>query len=644
MNDRIKAQLLWQSTKGFRPQLAVAIGAMSIGYIFMFGVPLVMKFAIDIIGAVGTDANNVVPAWLASLVASIFSYNLALGDAGPSTGSAPSPSGILPYLILSALAILCLTIMAGLFLYIRGRSMAFASEGIIRSLRDRVYTHIEHLPSRYHDEADTGDLVQRCTSDMETIRVFLSGQVIEISRAILMLIVVLPILFSLDVNMAWLSLTVMPLLFASAIIFFRKVKALFQIVDEAEASLTTVLQENLTGIRVVRAFAQQQFEIDKFARENAQFRNHNTQLIGILGIYYGFSDLLCLGQIGLILLVGAQWVLTGDLTVGTLFAFLTYESMIIWPIRHMGRVLTDSGKAIVSMGRLSEILLEPVESQNEDDPGKRLTGKIEVNGLTFGFEPKSNVLNDMTFTVEAGQTLALLGPPGSGKSTLAQLLMRLYDYNHGSVALDDIELKSLARKYVRAQISIVLQEPFLYSASIGGNLQVGRMDATQAEIVEAAKQACIHESILEFPRGYDSQVGERGVTLSGGQRQRMALARALLKKPPILILDDALSAVDTDTESKILSTLKAQRNTQTTIIIAHRLSTVMHADKILVFEAGHIVQEGTHETLSQQPGVYRNLCAIQGNLQQQLEQDIDHTDAASVPEPGQHATREMTDV
>ena len=250
----------------------------------------------------------------------------------------------------------------------------------------------------------------------------------------------------------------------------------------------------------------------------------------------------------------------------------------------------------------------------------------------------------MTFTVEAGQTLALLGPPGSGKSTLAQLLMRLYDYNHGSVALDDIELASLARKYVRAQISIVLQEPFLYSASIGGNLQVGRMDATQAEIIEAAKQACIHESILEFPRGYDSQVGERGVTLSGGQRQRMALARALLKKPPILILDDALSAVDTDTESKILSTLKGQRNTQTTIIIAHRLSTVMHADKILMFEAGHIVQEGTHETLSQQPGIYRNLCAIQGNLQQQLEQDIDHTDAASVSEPGQDATREVTDV
>mgnify|MGYP001573762191 FL=1 len=641
MNDRTKAQLLWQSTKGFRPQLAIAIGAMSLGYIFMFGVPLVMKFAIDMIGAIGADSNDfAVPGWVEFVVASIFSD----GKTPEASAFAASPANILPYLVLCAIAIVCLTMMAGLFLYIRGRSMAFASEGIIRSLRDRVYTHIEHLPSRYHDEADTGDLVQRCTSDMETIRVFLSGQIIEISRAILMLIVVLPILFSLDTNMAWLSLAVMPLLFISAIIFFRKVKALFQVVDEAEASLTTVLQENLTGIRVVRAFAQQQFEINKFASENAQFRDHNTRLIGLLGIYYGFSDLLCLGQIGLILLVGAQWVLTGDLTVGTLFAFLTYESMIIWPIRHMGRVLTDSGKAIVSMGRLSEILLEPVESQNEDDPGKRLTGRIEVRDLSYGFETENNVLNDMTFSVEAGQTLALLGPPGSGKSTLAQLLMRLYDYKHGSIALDDIELMSLARKYVRAQISIVLQEPFLYSASIGGNLQVGRMDATQAEIIEAAQQAAIHESILAFPRGYDSQVGERGVTLSGGQRQRIALARALLKKPPILILDDALSAVDTDTESKILQTLKAQRNTQTTIIIAHRLSTVMHADKILMLEAGHIVQEGTHETLSQQPGIYRNLCTIQGNLQQQLEQDIDHSSDTEATGAGRSNRRETTDV
>ena len=622
MNDRTKAHLLWQCTQGFRLRLVLAIAAMAFGYVFMFGVPLVMKFAID---TIANDGNLAVPEWISLISTAVFPATFS----SSTTAFVGKNSAILPYLVLCAITIIALTMIAGLFLYIRGRYVAFAAEGIVRRLRDRIYSHIEHLPGRFHDQADTGDLVQRCTSDMETVRVFLSGQVIEISRAILMLIVVLPILFWLDVDMAWLSLTVMPLLLVAAVVFFRKVKNLFQIVDEAEASLTTVLQENLTGIRVVRAFAQQPFEIDKFAHENAAFRDHNTRLIGVLGIYYAFSDLLCLGQIGLILMVGAAWVLDGDISVGSLFAFLTYESMIIWPIRHMGRVLTDSGKAIVSMGRLSEILLEPIESQNESDPGRRLDGKIQVSALIFGYEPEKPVLNKLNFTVEPGQTLALLGPPGSGKSTLVQLLMRLYDYETGSIRLDNMELSQLARKYVRAQISIVLQEPFLYSASIGSNLLVGRIDADQTEVIEAAKQACIHESILEFPRGYDSMVGERGVTLSGGQRQRIALARALLKKPPILILDDALSAVDTDTEAKILQTLKEARGPQTTIIIAHRLSTVMHADKILMLDAGQVVQEGTHESLSSRPGVYRNLCVIQGNIQAQLEQDVDQASSSN---------------
>jgi ATP-binding cassette subfamily B protein len=260
----------------FNP-ITLAILAMAVGYTFMFGVPLIMKLAIDTIGEID---NIVVPGWVALISANLLPAKLFTGLTDISTSS----SKVLPYLILCALGIVSLTLIAGLFLYVRGRYMAFAAEGIIRSLRDRVYSHIEHLPSQYHDQADTGDLVQRCTSDMETIRVFLSGQVIEISRAILMLLVVLPILFSLDTKMVWLSLVAMPLLFGSAIIFFRKVKTRFQVVDEAEASLTSVLQENLTGIRVVRAFAQQQFEIDKFAHKNVQFRDHNTRLIGLLGI------------------------------------------------------------------------------------------------------------------------------------------------------------------------------------------------------------------------------------------------------------------------------------------------------------------------------------------------------------------------
>ena len=288
----------------------------------------------------------------------------------------------------------------------------------------------------YHDRADTGDLLQRCSSDMETVRVFLAGQIVEISRAIIMLLVVLPILFYLNVNMAWLSLAAMPILVTTAVLFFRKVQSLFLTVDESEARMTTVLQENLTGIRVVRAFARQDYEIGKFGEKNAEFRDLNQRLIQMLGLYYGMSDMLCLGQIGLLLIVGASWVVQGDISVGTLFAFITYESMIIWPIRHMGRVLQDSGKAMVSMGRIAEVLAEPVESQNERDPDAPLQGRIQVEDLHFGFSPERPVLTDVSFEIAPGQTLALLGPPGSGKSTVVQLLMRLYDYERGSIRLD----------------------------------------------------------------------------------------------------------------------------------------------------------------------------------------------------------------
>lgn len=608
MNDKKKARLLWQLTEGYRLTFSMAIFAMAVGYVFMFGVPLAAKFAIDAIEQGDAWQAPAGVAWSAGL--------LTFGD---SFGGEP---GLLEYLLLAAFATIALTIVAGACLYVRGRFTAVASEGIVRRLRDRIYSHLEHLASTYHDKADTGDLLQRCSSDMETVRVFLAGQIIEISRAILMLIVVLPILFSLDVDMAWLSLASMPFLFVFAVIFFRKVKALFLEVDESEARMTTVLQENLTGIRVVRAFARQDFEIDKFADKNGEFRDYNQRLIGLLGLYYGMSDLICLGQIGLLLIFGAIWAIDGSLTVGTLFAFITYESMIIWPIRHMGRVLTDSGKAIVSMGRIAEVLAEPMESQNETDPGKRLEGHIEFSNVHFAFDAGKPVLDDVSFDIEPGQTLALLGPPGSGKSTITQILMRLYDYGAGSIRLDEFELRDLARKFVRSQISIVLQEPFLYSASIIANLRVGRVDATMEEVIEAAKEACIHDSIERFPRGYNSMVGERGVTLSGGQRQRLALARALLKRPPILILDDALSAVDTDTESTILEALKHTRARQTTLIVAHRLSTVMHADKILVLNEGQIVQEGTHQQLSAQDGIYRHLCQIQGAIQDQIEADL----------------------
>ncbi|MFT5098387.1 MAG: ATP-binding cassette subfamily B protein [Planctomycetaceae bacterium] len=606
MDGRGKAKLLWQVSAGYRLVFLAAIVSMAVGYLFMFGVPLLARLAIDVITS---PEQLTLPAWFAALAPSI-----------------SLTSNNLPILLHAALLTVLLTGIAGICLYFRGRYIALASEGIVRQLRDRIYSHLEHLPSRYHDKADTGDLVQRCSSDMETVRVFLAGQVIEISRTILMLIIVLPILFSLDTNMAWLSLSTMPILFIFAVIFFQRVKSLFLEVDESEARMTTVLQENLTGIRVVRAFARQEFEADKFAERNRDFRDQNTRLIKLLGVYYGLSDLICLGQICLLLVAGAFSVVEENLTIGTLFAFLTYVSMIIWPIRHMGRVLTDSGKAIVSIGRLSEVLFEPIETQHESEPRGRLNGDIVFQDLCFAYEPAKPILRNVNFSVAAGQTIAILGAPGSGKSTIAQLLMRLYDYDQGSIQLDGHELSELKRKYVRTQISIVLQEAFLYSASIGENLRVGKIDAGTDEIEQAARDADIHESILRFPKGYDSMVGERGVTLSGGQRQRLALARALLKKPPILILDDALSAVDTDTEATILAALKERRQSQTTIIVAHRLSTVMHADQIIVLADGKVAQSGDHASLAKVPGIYMQLCEIQGAIQQQLEVDIFEAD------------------
>ncbi len=606
MNDISKAKILWRTTKGFRATFLIAIAAMGIGYLFMFGVPWVTRLAIDEI--LDLDGYSS-PAWLVT------------GLTALSGGDTP---GLMTYLLAAAAATVILTVIFGALVYVRGRCMAVASEGIVRRLRETLFTHLEHLPSRFHDRADTGDLVQRCTSDLETVRVFLSGQVIEISRAILMLLVVTPILFSMDTRMAWLSLVIMPPLTIAAFLFFGRVKNLFTVVDESEAEMTTVLQENLTGIRVVRAFARQEFEIDKFAVKAGQFRDNNKKLMASLGLYYSFSDIVCLGQIGLLLLVGATWVIDGSLTIGTLFAFITYESMIIWPIRHMGRVLTDSGKAIVAIGRISEILSEPAESEGALNPGHRIDGSVEFDQVHFAFDPGNPVLSSVSFRIEPGQTLAILGPPGGGKSTITQLLLRLYDYEEGKVLLGGFPLNEMNRKFVRSQISIVLQEPFLFSATIAENLSIGRVDATREEIVQATTDACIHDSILTFPNGYDSHVGERGVTLSGGQRQRIALARALLKDPPILILDDSLSAVDTDTEARILAALKKRRRDSTTIIIAHRLSSVMHADKIIVLGDGSVAQEGTHDSLRQVQGSYQQLCEIQGAIQQQIEQDTHH--------------------
>ncbi len=584
---------------------------MGVGIAFSFGIPLVTQAVIDgPLSESGPVSSQLEVAWSTAWLSSV-SERFGLAREGQ--------------LGLAAGLILALATLSGACLYLRGRLSAVASEGIVLRIREAVFGHLAELPCSYHDEAETGDLVQRCTSDVETLRAFLATQVVEIGRAILLIGISAPILFQLNVPLAWLSFALMPIIVGFAFLFFRKIQTTFRRMDEAEGRMTTVLQENLTAVRVVRAFARQDFEVQKFGERNAEFRDLHTRFIRLLGVYWSTSDLLCLAQIGLVLIAGGLFASRGELTVGTLAAFLEYEIMTLWPVRQLGRVLSETGKAVVSTGRLREVLDAEPESHLDPRPGESpppLRGALRVRDLTFSFGEGAPALAGIDFDLEAGQTLALIGPPGSGKTALVQLLLRLYDYSDGSIRIDGHELGDLPRRHVRSHFGVVLQEPFLYSKTVRANLALGSPSASEEELFESATAAAIHDAILEFDEGYETLVGERGVTLSGGQRQRLAIARALLLDSPILVLDDALSAVDTETETRILDALERRRGKRTTILIAHRLSSVVHADTLLVLDGGRIVQSGAHEELIAQPGPYRRLWEIQGALEDDLRSDL----------------------
>ncbi len=606
-----QVQVIWSIMRGHRLRYLLALGCLVLATVINFGVPLVGSATIDY-----AVSNAAVGAGTPRLIALVLRL---LGGAG----------NLRAHLWLCPVAMVALSAVSGLFSYLKGWQASLASDGIARQLKERLYDHLGHLPAVYHDRTDTGDLVQRCTSDVETARQFLATQVMEIGNAAILAGAAFPLLLSLNVPLALVSFVLIPPIVVYGYVYFMKVKHVFKAVDEAEGALTAIIQENLTGTRVVRAFARQEFERAKFAGPNALYRDRSIHMLRMMSWYWSISDLVALAQIGLVLLVGAHWVVEGRLSVGMLFAFLSYLAIMLWPIRQMGRILTDLGKTSVALNRIREVLAVEREvdppSPSYSPPDGPLRGAIAVNNLRFSHAGQAagtgGALNGISFSVAPGETLAILGPSGAGKSTLIHLLLRLYDYSEGSVRLDGRELSALPRKWVRSQIGVVMQEPFLFSKSLRDNLRLGQGSAADHDIESAARAACIHDTILSFDQGYDTLVGERGITLSGGQRQRVAIARAVLRRPPILVLDDAMSAVDGETESVILDALRERHGRATTLVIAHRLSTLAHADRIIAIDGGRIVQTGTHAELASQPGLYRRLWEIQTRTETDLSRE-----------------------
>lgn len=579
----MKRNNLWFFTYGYRRLYVAAFLLTALATAFAYATPLLIGFAIDHVIA-----------------------------KKPTTWYQLQEFFIHHGLWIVAASLICFAIAEGILNYMRSHCAQRAAEGIVRGLREKLYDHIQHLRCTYHNTNETGDLVQRSTSDVETVRRFLAMHVPEIARSGIMVIVVIPIMLSLNITMTMIAVIAVPIIFVFAVVFFRKMQQAFQITDEAEASMTTTIQENLTASRVVRAFARKNYEIEKFAQKNATYRDRHYRVIRLIAWYWAISDFICLLQIATILVFGSVWTVAGHISLGVFVAFVTYETMLLWPIRHMGRILADFGKTTVAAQRIAQVLDEAQEQGGRTDvivPD----GDVCFENVSFGYEDEKPVLHNITFRVKKGQTVAILGATGAGKSTIVKLLMRLYDCDQGRITIGGMDIKTVQRKILREQIGIVLQNPFLYSKTIYENLLWGNLQANEDHVYQAAETAAIHKTIQSFTNGYQTQLGERGVTLSGGQKQRTAIARTLLRETPIRIFDDSFSAVDTGTESSILRSLRDQKQAKTTLIIAHRLSTVMNADWIVFLEHGRIVQQGTHEDLINELGAYQRVWKMQYN-------------------------------
>ncbi len=511
--------------------------------------------------------------------------------------------------------ILVITIygLSALSMFLRSYLSGRIAEDMTYRIRNDLYRHLQRLPYSYHVTSKTGELIQKCTSDVDQIRRVFGGQLQQMVRSLCMVTIACYILFHLNAQLAWKAVILMPALFLYAFFFYKRNQKAFLEMDESEARFTAAVQENLAGIRVVKAFGREKYEIERFDHFNDEYRELNFSLLKLLGKYWSSSDIISMMQTLIVLFAGIAEARRGNLTIGNFFVFVNYESMILWPLRQLGRILADFGKSSVSIGRLIEIF-DAKEEDMTTGVSPEIKGDIVFDHVGFQYDDGTvPVLKDISMHIKPGETVAIIGPTGSGKSSLVHLLSGLYDYTSGSIKIDGTELRDIRKGHLRRNVGIVLQEPFLFSRTIYDNIHLNHENASMKDVEKAAAVASVHYVIKEFDQGYDTLIGEKGVTLSGGQKQRIAIARTVLNDNKVLIFDDSLSAVDTETDAEIRKGIQSLNAGITTIIITQRVNSAQDADKIFVLEDGQITQEGTHRELIHQEGLYKRIYEIQSS-------------------------------
>ena len=513
-----------------------------------------------------------------------------------------------------ALTVIAVAVIRALFRYLWRLYNAKGAETVVETARNEVFHHLLYLPSSWHSSHHTGDIIQRCTSDVETIKMFLSEQLGSLFRIIPTLLLAFVFMGRIHLRLMLVALAFLPLIVGYSLFFHTKIAGAFRKADEEEGKLSAIAQENLTGVRVVRAFGKEMYERNRFEEKNRTYTSLWIHLMKLLSAFWCSMDLLSGAQILLITSLGAVYAVHGEMTAGEFIAFLAYNTMMIWPVRMLGRIIANLSKAGVAIDRLREIMNGELEQDVPDAVEPDMKGDIAFEHVNYVFDNgTAEVLHDVSFSVKAGTTVGILGGTGSGKSTLMYLLDRIYplDEKDGKITIGGIDIQKIRASYLRSHIGMVLQEPYLFSRSLEENIRIASRTSDLREVREAAGIAALDETIEHFEDGYDTFVGERGVTLSGGQKQRTAIAQMLIRKPPIMVFDDSLSAVDAETDAKIRAALHENTEDATVFLIAHRITTLMHADQIIVMDRGRIIERGNHQELMDLGGVYRKIFDLQ---------------------------------